>query len=157
MNDITIYENGNGGDLVLTNNDLQLDAGLYNNVYLCLFGGNIEATSDEEVLPGEENRDWWGNRLFYEQDPNQQFNSLFERALNTTALTSAGISELENIAMRDLQPLQTIGNVSVNITLTGNDSLEMRIVITELDTNIPQQFMLIWNQTRNQIILNQII
>jgi len=157
MNDISLYESGNGGDLVLVNDDFQLVSGLFNNVYLCLFGGNIQGSTTDAVLVGEERKDWWGNKLLNSTNTDVQFNSTFENLLNTTALTSAGVSVLENAAKKDLQPLQEIGAIDVNILLTGADSLEMQIKITEKETNISQEFLLIWNETRDEITLNKVI
>ncbi len=156
MNDIAIFETGNGGDFVLQN-DFQLSSGLFNNIYLCLFGGNILGSTEDAVLTGEERNDWWGNNLFYPNSPNVQFNSRFERALREVTLNSSGRSELENIARRDLQSLAVLGDIDVSAILSGNDKLELRIVITQKNTNIPEQFLLVWNQTRAELIVNRII
>ena len=152
-----MYETGNGGNLVLMNNDFQLSGGLFNNVYLCLFGGNREGHTQDAVLPGEERNDWLGNELLYSDDADVQFNSRFEEALLTTPLTSAGRASLERTALQDLQPLRSVADVSVEVVLTDVDKLELRVVLTELETNIPTEFLFVWDQTANEIVVNSSI
>ena len=57
MKDLAIYETGNGGDLLINNNDLSSVEILIHQVYLCLFGGNVEASTRGNELKSEKRED----------------------------------------------------------------------------------------------------
>ncbi len=149
--DLTIYETGNGGDLVLINNDLDVTIGIYNKIYLSLFGGNLQGSTSDVVLEGEKHLDYWGNTLFHSNDLNVQFNSRFEQALTQSVLTSAGLSTLENIASQDLSNL---GNVSVSASLETVDRLKLSIVLTGSEN---ASFLLIYDRLKNEVIIKRTI
>jgi len=67
--DLSIYESGNGGELIVTNNDLVLSETLFNQVYLALFGGYIEAVTRGDEPINEERLDYWQNSLFNGENP----------------------------------------------------------------------------------------
>ena len=74
--DITLYESGEGGEFVLLTNDIETTGALWTNVYLALFGGNVESDhSDEEDSVNEPNLDYWGNKLFYPENDTNWLNS----------------------------------------------------------------------------------
>src|SRR5690606_6946193 len=90
--DVAIGEaEGNGGDIKLLGNDLAVIYSHENQVYLALFGGNVEQSTPAQETT-ETTEDWWGNNLLFGGDAAKQFNSETERALNNTALNSAGRS-----------------------------------------------------------------
>lgn len=108
---------GNGGDLQLLGNDLALVYGNENQVYLALFGGNVEQNTPA-LITNAQTEDYWGNNLFWPNDPSKQFNSNTERTLNTTALNSAGRITIENAVKSDLKFLVDMGaTVTVNVTI----------------------------------------
>lgn len=99
MRDLSIYDNGLGGDYVVTQaKDLGLDNDLRNQVYLALFG-----TSS--------NVDYWANNLL-----NTKFKSLTQEFIRDMPLTSAARQELINIIKKDLEYLQ-INDVEVSFSL----------------------------------------
>ena len=98
--DIMIFENGSGGDLNLKNDDIETISGLMNQVYLALFGGNLEQNTSDDLSELEERNDWWGNSLLKKEN---QFNSNFERTLRTIPLNSSGLIKIENAAKEDLK------------------------------------------------------
>lgn len=110
MNDILIYESGNGGELQLISNDLATVDSLTNQVYLALFGG------------GDAN--WFGNA----DDININQNSTFEAVLKTVALNSAGLQILENAARADLSYLD---NFSVDCSLLAPNKLQISVVVSD--------------------------
>ena len=69
MEDILLYETGNGGDLLLQNKDIELVNPLYQQVYVALFGGNIQAITKGDEIEGQIREDWWGNSLFFQEQP----------------------------------------------------------------------------------------
>src|SRR6478609_1664123 len=118
--DLAIGEaEGNGGDIKMLKNDLAIVYGNENQVYLALFGGNVEQNTPAIPTITQTN-DYWGNSLFWTNNAAQQFNSNTERILNTTALNSAGRVKIENAVKDDLKYLQDTGvQVTVNVTLPG--------------------------------------
>jgi len=51
--DILLFENGDGGQLYLSKDDIQLTEVLYNQFYLALFGGNYESVTTGNEIEGE--------------------------------------------------------------------------------------------------------
>lgn len=98
MRDISICDNDNGGDFVITaNKDLGIDDDLRNQVYLALFGTKT-------------NVDYWANNLL-----NTKFRSLTQEFLQNMPTTSAARTELISIIKKDLEYLQ-INDVDVSFT-----------------------------------------
>jgi hypothetical protein len=120
---------GNGGDLQLLGNDFALVYGNENQIYLALFGGNIEqSTNEPSPIPGQ-NFDYWGNKLFHGNIPGRQFNSKTERTLNNTPLNSAGRVKIENAVKDDLKFLTDLGaTFTVNVTLPAINTVKINIV-----------------------------
>lgn len=130
MTDLTIRETLNGGDLVVENNDLQLTDELTNQVYLGLFGGNVEQSTDEVNLEiANERFDFWGNELFHPDEPGFQFNSRFERTLNNVALNTQGLQELEQVAEQDLSFLNEFGEVTIDISIISHNRIRIDVKI----------------------------
>lgn len=130
MTDLRIVETFNGGDLVVSNNDLELTNQITNQVYLSLFGGNTEQSTpqiNQDI--SFERLDFWGNDLFHPDEPDFQLNSSFERALAQTALNTEGIQQLEQIALQDLSLLSEFGSVTASISVTGNDRIKVCVSI----------------------------
>jgi len=61
--DFKLMETGSGGDLVFEGGDIKLTAEVYNQPYLGRFGGNKEASSDDQFEEDEERGDYWANPL----------------------------------------------------------------------------------------------
>lgn len=148
MNDILIYESGNGGELNIKNGDLESTESLFNMPYLAHFGGNTEASTTGNEVEGEEREDWWGNTFL---DADSQMNSELERSLNNNALNSAGRINIERDAVKDLQALSDIADVSSQIIITGANKLT---ISDKIDKNV---INMIWDATKNEIIEEIII
>lgn len=151
MIDISIYESGDGGEFILSNNDLQVVDSFTNTVYLALFGGNIEQNTNTSISEEEERSDWWGNELL-ELD----YNSNFERALYSVALNSAGIKALEEAAKKDLSILSEYGEVSVSISSEIEDRMELMIIFTERNSK-EKKIKFIFDKLKNEVIQEAII
>jgi len=126
MQDILIYESGEGGELQLISNDLATVDSLANQVYIALFGG------------GDAN--WFGN------DPDIAIdqNSTFETVLKSVALNASGLQKLENAARADLSYLN---NFSVECSLIAPTKLKISVVISE---NV---ITFVWNENNIEIII----
>lgn len=126
--DIAIVESGGYGDFTLNGNDLAVFKGLENAIYLAMFGGNLEADTKPQRQKGVQAFDYWGNTLLFSQLPKAQFNSLTERTLNNTELTSQGRVTIENAIKNDLSFLPNL-NVSVSIVSTDRINVSVRTIL----------------------------
>lgn len=126
--DLAIGESdNNGGDLKLLGKDLAVVNGMENQVYLALFGGNVEQNTPS-IITGAPTFDYWANNLLWPNRQDLQFNSNTERILNTTELSSAGRVTIENAVKSDLAYLVALGaTVTVNVTLPGINMVQMNI------------------------------
>jgi hypothetical protein len=118
---------GNGGDIQKLGNDLALVYGNENQVYLALFGGNVEGNTPA-VLSTTYAGDYWANNLLWKNNPGRQFNSNTERVLNTQPLSSKGRLLIQNAVNDDLKYLIALGAaVTVTVTLPGINTVKIEI------------------------------
>jgi phage gp46-like protein len=151
--DIAIYESADGGEVNLVNEDIELIAGLTNQVYLALFGGNVEQDTSDELNDLDQRFDWWGNAYL---PTNQQFNSTFERTISKVAITGEGLSILEDAAKKDLEYLQEYADIQVQASVTQPKRVELIVSLTEPDSE-STKIKFIWDSTRNTVIQETII
>lgn len=119
--DLAVGESdGNGGDLQQVGNDLAVVYSVENQVYLALFGGNVESNTSDSIGTG-----WWGNKLFHNGNTGRQFNSNTERTLNTTALNTAGRVKIESAVKEDLRYLKA--NITVVVTMPAVNTVRIEI------------------------------
>lgn len=126
--DLEIIETGNGGDLVLLRNDLSVVNGIDNMPYLGMFGGNVAASTTAERAADA--KDWWGNNLLMQSDFAIQFNSIVEKTLNTTGLSSSGRVIIENAIIEDLQFLAPVAKIKVSVSIVATDRINVDIKIS---------------------------
>lgn len=123
--DLGIFESLNGGDALYVSNDLKTVKSYEGLVYMSLFGGNLEGNTP--AVSTSENKDYWANRLLWNDVPEQQFNSNTERTLNSTALNSSGRITIENAVKSDLKYLSTYGTVKVSVTLPRLNTVRIEV------------------------------
>src|SRR6056297_540341 len=99
-----IYEDGNGGQLSLSNNDIQRSESLYMLAYLNMFGGNVEASTVRNNPDGVLRQDWWGNDS--ELNSDTWINSETERTLRGIALNSANLEVIKQAVEKDNESLK---------------------------------------------------
>lgn len=150
IQDILIYESGDGGEFALINEDIATVSSITNTIYLALFGGNVEQSTDNTIQEGDIRNDWWGNNL------DNMFNSTFEKTLSEVSLNSAGLKSLEEAAINDLLFLKDYAEVSVYVSIATTDSLSILIIYQEPDQQ-EKKIKFIWNQLKNEIIQEEII
>lgn len=153
MKDLLIYETGSGGDIKLISGDIALSNSFLSQVYIAFFGGNKEANTTGNEIDGEERLDYWGN-IFLKG--NKQFNSNFERALNTTVYNSAGRITLENEAKKDLAIFDNISNYEVNISIISDSRIRVEVLIYPNNPG-SQQLNFIWDQAKQEVIIEETI
>ncbi len=126
--DLAVGESdANGGDIQYQTTDFATVAGYENQTYLALFGGNVKQ-STSTVQPNTQRFDFWANSLFFNKQPNKQFNSETERLLNVVKLNSAGRTQVEAAVKTDLKYLTSLGaTVKVQVLITGVNMLQINI------------------------------
>jgi hypothetical protein len=125
--DLAIIETENGGDLQLLGKDLAVVYGNENQMYLAMFGGNVEQDT-EAVVTLAESDDFWANSLLFPSDAFLQFNSKVERLLNTTELSSSGRVVIENGVKGDLKFLKSLGaEITVSVTIPATNIVTIQI------------------------------
>lgn len=119
---------GNGGDIAMLTSDLAVVYGNENQVYLALFGGNVEQTTNE-VVPGNGQRfDYWANALLFTNNAKIQYNSITEKTLNTVPLNSIGRTKIEAAVKTDLKYLVADGaTVNVSVRIIDVNKVEITI------------------------------
>ena len=155
--DLVLHETGNGGDLQLKVNDLDVSSSIFNQIYMALFGGDPAASTTGEELLTEQRQDWWANSLVYQDLPELQQNSRLEQVLNEVALNSSGRLQIEEAAKNDLKFLKEVAEISVSTRITDVDRVEIRILAQEPDNVQEQEFIFIWDATKQEVIVLETI
>lgn len=155
--DIHLYESGSGGELNIVNNDIQLVETLFQQVYLCLFGGNVEASTKGNELSGEVRNDWWGNSLLFSEQPQKQFNSETERVINETVLNSSGRIKIQRAVESDLSFFGNTAKSEVVVTILNHDSVQVFVKLTRLIDQQEINLKIIWDNAKNEVIIQKTI
>lgn len=142
--DLKVIETGNGGDITKNGNDLAMVFSFENMPYLALFGGNVEAVTPQKRLESEQAFDFWGNSLLFTNDTSIQFNSLTEKTLQITPLTSSGRLIIENAIKSDLEFMAPFAEVTVVTEIVATDQINIGIGIKKPDNLEEKRFIYIW-------------
>ena len=155
--DLNIYETGNGGDLEIFNGDLSFSESLFKDIYVSLFGGNVEASTLGNEEDNEERFDFWANSLLFQDQKEKQFNSETERILNTVVLNSSGRIFILNAVKEDLSFIREKFNLEVDVFLLNRNRVKIEIKILSVSNELDHSLQLIWDSLKNQIITQKII
>jgi len=148
--DVKLVELGDGGDVVLNNNDLELVTGFQNMPYIALFGGNLKQSTTGPKT-NEQIFDYWGNFLFHPTTQPVWFNSKTERLLNEVAITSAGRIQIEQQVKKDLEFMNAFANVTVSVSLVTVDRIKIYIEIIEPNVEQPTSYGYIWDTMEQEL------
>ena len=148
MNNYSIYESGDGGQLFIQNNNIQKTSALYVAVYLKLFGGNVEASTTSNDLSGELRSDWWGNDIT--QPSSTWINSETERVLKGISLTPAAIVEIEQAVLKDLEGLKEFGDIEVGVNFPSLNRVNIKITIRQVSEDV--EILVVWDNTKNEVV-----
>ena len=155
--DVLLYESGNGGEIAIINNDIALNQQLFQQVYLKLFGGNIEADTKGNELPSEIRSDWWGNSLQFSDRKPKQFNSETERSLNNNVLNSSGRINIQRAVENDLRYFKDIADIKVSVIINNYDSVLILIELQQPGNQRESRFQLSWDNAKKQLITDKTI
>tara|TARA_R110000851_G_scaffold39395_1_gene100234 strand:+ start:84 stop:566 length:483 start_codon:yes stop_codon:yes gene_type:complete len=155
--DLTLYETGSGGDLLIQSKDLTLSEALFQSIYIALFGGNIAAETTGDEKPGEERFDFWANNLLFSEKPGKQFNSKTEKTLQEVAINSSGRAIIARAVESDLTFLKNISNFDVNVVILSTDRISIEVKMQSLTNQQNQNFQFIWDNAKGEVVENRII
>ena len=155
--DINLHESGSGGEIAIVSNDLLFGESLYTQVYLALFGGNIEASTRGDELVSEVRNDYWANPLFFADNQVRQLNSETERTITNLVLNSSGRLKLLQAVENDLSYLSSLVNYSVDVQFLDFNKVLISVKFTEKGSQEDRQLQLVWNNAKNELIINKMI
>lgn len=155
IKDLLIWKNANGGD-IHTSSDIELGDSLPQLAFLCLFGGNKEASTTSNLIQKDERKDYWANSLFYRDEENKQFNSETERTLSKIALNSNGRIKVLSSVKNDLKKLNNIADISVEVSIKSDYILEINILMTKPNKE-ERILQIIWDNFKKSYIIEKII
>lgn len=155
--DIHLFETGSGGDFAIVNNDLLMGESLYQQIYLALFGGNIEASTKPSYLASEERFDYWGNSLIWKDVKTKQFNSETERTLRNVALNSSGRLSILQAVNNDLDYLKGVVDFTVEVGIESVSRISITVSFSEKTNQQDKVLQMVWNNSKNEVIINKLI
>lgn len=155
--DVLIFESGDGGELSIENQDLVFVETLYQQIYLALFGGNVEQVTKTDYLFNEQRFDYWGNSLFFADAPSLQFNSNTEKTLQNIALNSSGRLELIRAVESDLQYLNELLNYTVDVLFFEVNKIKIIVNFVSKDNQENKVLQLIYDNAKNELIIEKTI
>ena len=153
--DLHIYESGDGGELALLSGDLILIESLYQSIYICLFGGNVEASTLGNETNSQERLDYWANELLFKDKPNKQFNSITEKTLREVTINSSGRLVIQRAVEDDLKNIKNIADLEVNVVILNIDRIEINIILQKKENQPNPQFRFVWDNAKNQVITDK--
>lgn len=155
--DINLHESGSGGEMSIVSNDLLMGESLYMQVYLALFGGNIEANTRGDELINEIRDDWWGNPLFFSETQSKQFNSNTERTLLSVVMNTSGRLSVIQSVNDDLQYLNDLLNFTSEVEFISNNHIRIIVEFSPKGTQENKVLQLIYDNAKNEVIIEKII
>ena len=139
IQDILIFESGDGGEMKLKNDDLETVSSITNSFYLALFSSKTS--------------DWWGNAELLTDNP---FSSTFEKTLDSVSLNSSGLKQLEQSALEDLSFLKQYGEITVFAAVLDLNKISLKINFKE-PSGSEKIVKFVFDKLRNEIIEEVII
>ena len=155
--DIHLFETGSGGDFAIVNNDLLMGESLYQQIYLALFGGNIQASTKPSYLASEERFDYWGNSLIWKDVKTKQFNSETERTLGNIALNSSGRLSILQAVNNDLDYLKGVVDFTVEVGIDSVSRISITVNFKEKTNQQDKVLQMVWNNSKNEVIITKLI
>lgn len=153
--DIMLYQTGSGGDMAVLNNDLVLGDVMFQQVHLALFGGNVKTNTESSYIDTEERFDYWGNSLIWGNSKPEQFNSNTERTLRNVVLNSSGRLAILQAVNTDLEAIKSFVNYTASVSLVSTNSVKIAIELSS-KTNIESKVLeIIFDNSKNELILQQ--
>lgn len=153
--DVALFETGNGGDFSIVNNDLLMGETMYQQIYLALFGGNVQASTKPSYLASEDRYDYWGNQLVWKETKTKQFNSETERTIQTTTLNSSGRLAIVRAIEKDLEYLRSVVNLSVEVEIISSNKIRITVSFSGKSNQQNKTLQLVFDNSKNEVIIEK--
>ena len=151
----TLYEDGNGGQMVLRNNEIIHTRSIATLAYLKMFAGNVSEKTRKENNTGELRSDWWANDPV--DNSEKWINSETEKVLRGIVISSSSRFDIEQAVKNDVKDLEGLGSVDVSVTFPSPNYVRIIITITEPNAKSSNRLIVTWDASRNEIIEKDII
>jgi len=122
MTDVAMTNTPDGGEITVTAGTIAMDPGLFNAVYLSLWGGNEQ----DSGLPIDSNREWWANKI--EANVDRKYRSQTQYLLRSIAATPGNLIKIEDAVAADLEWMKK--ELKAQFTITCSIPGFNRILIT---------------------------
>ncbi len=124
--DVLFSATPDGGEISITNNLIDMDAGLETAVYLSLFGGN----SDDDATDETTNLQWWGNLL--PGDSQLPLRCRTQFLIRDLPATTGNLARLRDAAIRDLAWIvdSFADSYKVDVSMPALNRVALRIDIS---------------------------
>ena len=155
--DINLHESGSGGEMAIVSNDLLMGEALFQQVYLALFGGNVEANTIGNELLSEERFDYWQNPLFFSETPSKQFNSNTERELQKVVLNTSGRLEIIKTVREDLEYLSNLLKYDVDVQFVGTNHIRIIINFAQKGSQENRVLQMVYDNAKGELIIEKTI
>jgi len=155
--DINLHESGSGGEMAIVSNDLLMGEALFQQVYLALFGGNVEANTIGNELLSEERFDYWQNPLFFSETPSKQFNSNTERELKEVVLNTAGRLKIIQTVSDDLEYLSNLLKYDVDVQFVGTNHIRIIINFAQKGSQENRVLQMVYDNAKGELIIEKTI
>lgn len=155
--DILLYETGAGGDFSIIDDDLAMGESLYQQIFIAMFGGNIEASTKATYFETEDRFDYWGNSLIWKNETTKQFNSETERAIQNNALNSSGRLNILRAVNIDLDYLKSMLNFTADVQITGRDNLRIIVNFSQKTNQQDRVLQIVYDNAKKEVIIEKTI
>lgn len=155
MKDISIYESGDGGEILILDSDINFADSLLQLVYLSLFGGNVESVTLGNEEKGEFRNDWWANSLLFEKEEAKQMNSLTEKTLKESPLSSSGRIRIQRAVEEDLKFLKSTVDITVDVLIKNSNRVEIYVKLDKFKDKQNFRFQFVWDNVQKSVIINK--
>lgn len=138
--DVKLYQTDDNGEIRVEGGVVDMDGGLSTSVYLSLFGGEPDDSSDQNT-----DKSWWGNLL--ETNPSFQYRSRTQHVLESLPLTLPNLLVLKEAVLEDCQYLldeKIASDVHVEITVPTLNKVKISINVEAVGQEEQFEFVVNW-------------
>lgn len=141
-----LYDNGSGGRKEIKGNTPVINSSLHTELYIALFGGQVEKPTTGQTETKNIEKGWWGNKPY---NPQRWVNSETEAQLKGMVINPNNISKLESALKNDLKKFEKYGTVSFTIGVKTN-----RVDINIKIAGDSKEYLFVWDNTVKDVIIS---
>lgn len=141
MTDALLLPTYDGGTLTVSNDQIGTSNGLYQAVYMALFGGNEDDSGDD----AEASLQWWGN--FNEPNRSRHLRSRTQWLMRGLPATTGNLRSIREAIGTDLDPLvadETLNGYSAVVSMTAPKRIQITVSAEANGVRYPFTFDVAW-------------